>query len=706
MRCPFLPPTSPEDECKLFTVQLAAVNVRASRVLSANCPKEWEKQKFRNCVQSWSTLVFLQISHILYPMKNFSQQDIPALLPYVQMKYVRSRYAIHSRGDKIPTARKSTPRQRAFALGLFSRFWAEWMAAKLWKDYGVVFEGTVDYPLGGAGGGTVRSLGKASCRAPFNDHSGTVEAVRDCANAVDVDVDEDLDTDGLLERDVGAEVENDAIDQDNSGSETSSTPSTGEPMERSSTAYRYENLRLSDVSSDSEGDVVGASLNPGADGGRPGLRKWSNTARFSVAINDNPTWTLFWQVLAEVKRQKAELGITLWPIEQVHECLMTDYGEIPTYYRAAIEKCYGPVPCPTSHFLRPRAPRDKKRTTEASSSNQSPEGSSAAVSAPTSALERFLATEFGEGGPASLTPLQVANLLQDPVYNWRPGGHLTFEETLLYCSTFNIRTIDEMGSLAPPPSAHPMHPAVAALLASLPPSHDTPVPDDCAHTVEDTEAMEPPLCPNPPAPLGGGPEARPPQLETPVPDDRVPAVDDMEIDTPLSPAMAAAPELVSDPTGKSPPFEAEPQLIAANPDAPQPHGDSRLPTEDGPPPLGAAAEPVPPPLFKSGLERFLDSPKAARLRPGTLAALLQDPVFNWRPGGLLSFEETLLFCSTMKIYTMDGMGSFAPPPSPHPLPDHLAHLQPPPPPLSTTAAVSSSKPQSSGAPSQRRNGKK
>lgn len=102
MRCPFLPPTSPEDECKLFTVQLAAVNVRASRVLSANCPKEWEKQKFRNCVQSWSTLVFLQISHILYPMKNFSQQDIPALLPYVQMKYVRSRYAIHSRGDKIP----------------------------------------------------------------------------------------------------------------------------------------------------------------------------------------------------------------------------------------------------------------------------------------------------------------------------------------------------------------------------------------------------------------------------------------------------------------------------------------------------------------------------------------------------------------------------------------------------------------------------
>lgn len=35
---------------------------------------------------------------------------------------------------------------------------------------------------------------------------------------------------------------------------------------------------------------------------------------------------------------------------------------------------------------------------QASSSNQSPEGSSAAVSAPTSALERFLATEFGEGG--------------------------------------------------------------------------------------------------------------------------------------------------------------------------------------------------------------------------------------------------------------------------------------------------------------------
>ncbi len=134
----------------LQAVRTALENTKSGKSAGARTGDciAWSQNQLQIKLQCFSDIIFPITSHLFF---NLQQAGVPEgevlkLLPCLRKQTVTSNFQ-QIANKRHPCKSGRSPRLRAFALGLFSHYWARPMAADIQRQFGATFGGLVDYPL-------------------------------------------------------------------------------------------------------------------------------------------------------------------------------------------------------------------------------------------------------------------------------------------------------------------------------------------------------------------------------------------------------------------------------------------------------------------------------------------------------------------------------------------------------------------------------
>lgn len=135
--CPLLAAETVREARLQAVVAAAATNVHSGQPVTtkAEATKDLTSVERNHTLQGWSASVFGSTSEVVYDLhrRGLPEQRIASLLPGLHPRLVKNCFARLGAGKKVQKPVASA-RSRAFALGLFSQYWARWMDGELQRD--------------------------------------------------------------------------------------------------------------------------------------------------------------------------------------------------------------------------------------------------------------------------------------------------------------------------------------------------------------------------------------------------------------------------------------------------------------------------------------------------------------------------------------------------------------------------------------------